>query len=200
MDPRKLLEVPLLYRLFRQFIGRDDMRQWYAQTYIRAQTGHRVLDIGCGTGDILNFLPDVEYIGFDMDSAYIEAARLRFGSRGTFFCEPVGEGVNFQPASFDIVIAHGVLHHLNDDEATALFKIAHASLKSGGRLISIDPCYAEGQSMLSRFLVSRDRGAYVRSKSAYIHLATSEFAHVDTTVRHDLIRIPYTHLIMECTA
>lgn len=200
MDVRKFLENPALYRLFRHFIGRESVRQWYARTYIRAQLGQRILDIGCGTGDILNYLPDVDYVGFDMNPVYINAARKHFGSRGAFFCEQLNEGVKVLAASFDIVIAHGVLHHLNDDEAKVLFKIARSGLKSGGRLISIDPCFGEGQSWLSRYFVSRDRGGYVRPQAAYEMLAASMFEHVSATVRHDLIRIPYTHLIMECTA
>jgi cyclopropane fatty-acyl-phospholipid synthase-like methyltransferase len=33
---------------------------------------------------------------------------------------------------FDIVLAIGVLHHLDDAEVLQLFKIAHAALKNGG--------------------------------------------------------------------
>jgi SAM-dependent methyltransferase len=200
MDPRKLLGVPAVYSLFRKFVGRDTFRRRYADQHIRAQAGQRILDIGCGTGDILDFLPAVDYVGFDMDPDYINAARQRFGSRGTFFCEPVSEGVNVPPTSFDIVIAHGVLHHLNDDEARALFKIARSALKPGGRLLTFDGCYSDDQSWLSRFIVSRDRGQHVRSREAYEALALGIFKQVKASVHHDLIRIPYTHLIMECEA
>ncbi|OGX06021.1 MAG: hypothetical protein A3G87_08400 [Omnitrophica bacterium RIFCSPLOWO2_12_FULL_50_11] len=79
MDPCKLLGVPAIYSFFRKFVGRDSVRRQYAEKYIRAQPGQRVLDIGCGTGDILDFLPDVDYVGFDMDPAYISAARQRHG-------------------------------------------------------------------------------------------------------------------------
>jgi cyclopropane fatty-acyl-phospholipid synthase-like methyltransferase len=200
MDPRKLLGIPALYSLFRKFVGRDTYRRHYAEQHIRAQPNQHVLDIGCGTGDILNFLPAVDYVGFDMDPDYISAAKQRFGSRGTFFCEPVNEGVNVVPRSFDVVIAHGVLHHLNDDEAKSLFRIAFAALKPGGRLLTFDGCYADDQSWLSRFFVSRDRGRFVRGKEEYEVLARSVFSNVKSSIHHDLIRIPYTHLIMECTA
>ncbi len=200
MDPRRLLGIPALYSLFRKFVGRDIYRRQYAERHIRAQPGQHVLDIGCGTGDILDFLLDVQYVGFDMDPDYIKAARQRFGSRGTFFCEPVSEGVNVQPQSFDVVIAHGVLHHLDDDEARSLFRIAFAALKPGGRLLTFDGCYTDDQTWLSRFFVSRDRGRHVRSREAYEELAKSVFSNVNASVHHGLIRIPYTHLIMECTA
>lgn len=200
MDPRKLLAVPMFYSLFRQFVGRDSVRRQYAEDHIRAKAGQRVLDIGCGTGDILDFLPNVDYVGFDIDPDYIRLARQRYGTRGTFFCEPVGEGVNAPAASFDIVIAHGILHHLDDDEAKALFSIAHKALKPGGRLITFDGCFSDDQSRLSRFFVSRDRGRHVRCREAYEALARTAFDRVGVTIRHDLIRIPYTHIIMECAA
>lgn len=199
MDPRKLLAVPSIYSLFRKFVGRDSVRRQYAESHIRAQSGQRILDIGCGTGDILDFLPGVDYVGFDIDPAYISAARQRYGSRGTFFCEPVGEGVNVPAASFDVVIAHGILHHLDDEEVKALFKIARTAMKPGGRLLTFDGCFSDDQSWMSRFFVSRDRGRHVRRWEAYEALALTVFEHVAVTIRHDLIRIPYTHIIMECT-
>lgn len=200
MDPRKLLAIPAIYSLFRKFIGRDSVRRQYAESHIRAQVGQHVLDIGCGTGDILDFLPDVDYVGFDIDPDYIRAAQQRYGSRGTFFCEPVGEGMNAPAASFDIVIAHGLLHHLDDEEAIALFRIARKALKPGGRLITFDGCFSDDQSRLSRFFVSRDRGRHVRRREAYEALGLTAFGRVKVTIRHDLIRIPYTHIIMECMA
>lgn len=200
MDPRRLLAIPAVYSLFRKFVGRDSVRRQYAETYIRARQGQRVLDIGCGPGDMLVFLPDVDYVGFDMDPAYINAAQQRFGSRGNFYCEPVGGGVNVTASSFDVAIAHGILHHLNDTEVKALFSIAHAALKPGGRLLTFDGCYSDDQSTMSRFFVSRDRGRYVRRWEDYQTLALTVFEHVSVNVRHDLLRIPYTHLIMECTA
>ena len=44
--------------------------------------------------------------------------------------------------------------------------------------------------------VSRDRGEFVRRREDYVRLAEGCFARVESFVRHDLLRIPYTHLIM----
>lgn len=198
MNIRKILDFPAVYSFFRKFVGNDKVRQRYADQFIRAEKGSKVLDIGCGTGDILGFLPEVDYIGFDLSADYIETAKKRFAGRGRFFCESVGSGVNVPDSSFDIVIAHGVLHHLDDQEAKSLFSIAHRALKPGGRLVTFDGCFTEDQSVYSRFFVSRDRGQFVRTRPAYEALARSEFQNVRVTVRHDLIRLPYTHIIMEC--
>jgi hypothetical protein len=50
-----------------------------------------------------------------------------------------------------------------------------------------------------RWLLSRDRGRYVRSPESYQRLAAAVFPHVQTTIREDLLRIPYTHFIMSCS-
>lgn len=199
MNIRRILAVPAVYRLFREFIGSDGARQQHADLFIRARNGDRVLDIGCGPGDILTFLPDVEYVGFDMSQDYIDAARKRFGSRGKFLCERVGKDVQAAQGLFDIALAHGVLHHLNDSEAMDLFDIAYRSLKPGGRLVTIDGCYVPGQARLARYLLSKDRGEFVRSQPQYEALARSAFSNIAVHVRHDFLREPYTHIIMECT-
>lgn len=56
-----------------------------ADKYLRPEPGYSILDIGCGPGDILQYLPSINYVGFDINRKCIEAARRRFGDKGTFF-------------------------------------------------------------------------------------------------------------------
>ena len=189
-----------MYSLFRWLVGRDSTRAAYAREHLRVQPGQRVLDVGCGTADILEHLPSVEYIGYDISARYIELARRRFGQRGEFHCRAVEEDLPVAAASCDIVIAHGVLHHLDDGDARKLLGLARRVLKPGGRLVTFDGCFSAGQSAAARLFLSLDRGRHVREREAYERLARTQFDTVRSVVRHDLIRIPYTHLIMECTA
>lgn len=200
MDPRSLLAGARVYSLFRRLVGRDGARSVYAREHLRLQPGQRVLDLGCGTGDILEHLPAVQYVGYDISPRYIERARRRFAQRGEFHCRAVDEDLALATASYDLAIAHGLLHHLDDDSARRLFRIAKRTLKPGGRLVTFDGCFVEGQSAAARFFLSLDRGGHVRERAAYESLARGEFDRVQSWVRHDLIRIPYTHLVMECTA
>jgi len=195
---RALLSRPWAYSLFRRFVGRDSTRRTYAREHLRVQAGQRVLDLGCGTGDILEFLPQVYYEGYDISADYIDRARRRFGHRGEFHCRALDDALPAAAATFDLVIAHGVLHHLDDATARTLFGVARRALKPDGRLVTIDGCFVEGQSPLARLFLSLDRGQHVRRREAYERLARAEFEQVQSFVRHDLIRIPYTHLIMEC--
>src|SRR5579864_7973512 len=81
-----LLRKPACFSFFNRIIGAGRSRSTLAASYIRAQEGDKILDIGSGTSDILRFLPHVEYTGFDLNAHYIETARRRHSSRGLFLC------------------------------------------------------------------------------------------------------------------
>jgi SAM-dependent methyltransferase len=180
-------------------VGADSLRKIYSRDYVRPRTRDRVLDLGCGPGDILDYLPDVDYVGIDLSSEYIEAAQNRFGSRGRFISKPVEEFVVEEPSSFDIVMANGVVHHLDDSFALSVYGLARTALKPGGRFVSIDPALVRGQSLVARILVNSDRGRYVRSPEGYTALASQVFRGTKVSVRHDLLRIPFTHTLLECS-
>lgn len=195
---RAILSSPRIYNIFQNIMGAHKGRMDFSRQSIRAQTGDRVLDIGCGTAEILTYLPEVEYLGMDIHQPYIDAARSRFGNRGIFECQILSQQQLVDMPDFDITLAIGVLHHMDDDEATNLFSLAHAALCSGGRFITIDPCFEQSQSALARYLVGRDRGQHVRDKQGYQRLAESMFTNITALVKHRRW-IPYTHCIMECT-
>ncbi len=197
---RSILSIPAIYGLFGKLIGGPHSGTTLVKEYIRPKTGDKLLDIGCGPGDILRYLPEnVEYTGFDASHQYIEAAQKRYGNRATFICEQVNTTNLKEHSHFDIVLAIGVLHHLDDAEALQLFKIAHAALKNGGRLITMDGVFMEKQSPIARWIISKDRGQNVRTQEGYLELASQVFPNISTDIRHNLLRIPYTHFILECT-
>lgn len=193
-----VLNFPLIYKVFGHAIGRPNRYRAFIDHHVGAQRGDRVLDIGCGTADILRMLPDVQYTGFDLSAQYIASARRRYGHRGTFRCEKLDASTNCEAATYDIVLALGVLHHLEDDEAIQLFTLARHALRAGGKLVTIDGCYVEGQSSVARYLLRHDRGRNVRTEEGYCDLAARVFPVVRSTVRHDLLRLPYTHVTLTC--
>lgn len=194
-----ILAKARVYSLFARIIGAKRGRQVYVQNYIRPKAGDRVLDIGCGPANILEALPEVEYHGFDLSSNYIESARKRFGNRGCFHVEAVNKDLISKYAGFDLVLANGVLHHLNDTEALDLFQIAKTALKPGGALVTLDGCFVEGQSAMAVYLLRRDRGKFVRPQADYLRLASQIFGSIESHLTPKLLRIPYTHLIMRCS-
>lgn len=195
---RRIFSIPAVYRAAQNGIGSPNVRSTVVERYLRPNEGDRILDIGCGTGELVDFMPVVDYVGHDPSGEYIEAAKQRFGERGIFLEGGVGE-VDLVSESFDLAVAKGVLHHLDDDTARSLFDEAVRALRPGGRVVTIDPTITNGQSRIARFLASRDRGQNVRSPDDYEALVPKAFTSVEVTVHHDLLRVPYSHAVIVAT-
>jgi len=197
---KAILSYPKMYDIFQRAMGGERGRSIVASRYIKSKNGDYVLDIGCGTAEIRRYLSDVEYFGIDPNADYVYTARNRFRHvpRCTFLCGTIDDATLAELPKFDIVLATGVLHHLSDEEALRVAMLAKAALNVHGRLVTLDPCFVEGQSPIAKFFVSRDRGQYVRDVEAYQTLMSHVFNSITMDVRHDLARFPYTHLVMEC--
>jgi SAM-dependent methyltransferase len=168
---------------------------------LKIRPGQRVLDIGCGPADILSRLPaDIDYVGFDLEQRYIEAARQRYGGRASFFVRAVRPDAVHDLGTFDVVIALGVLHHLDDSEADTVFASAAKVLRRGGRLVTLDGAWVKGQNPVARLMLRLDRGRHIRTPEAYLAIARRYFPDSTASVFHDLIAIPYTHCIIEAQA
>jgi SAM-dependent methyltransferase len=196
---RAVLSSPWIYNAFQNMMGARSVRRSFSETYIRGWSGCRLLDIGCGTAWILEYLPDdMDYRGYDIDPDYIAAARVKFGQRGQFACRLLEEPEVRELPPFDIVISVGLLHHLDDAAARKVLRLAKIALKPSGRFVSLDPVFAAGQNPIARFIISQDRGRNVRDGEGYLALARHEFNMVKGSLHHRAW-IPYTHWIMECT-
>lgn len=196
---RSILSHPRIYDLFQFLLGSRQGQITYTQDYIRPAANAKILDIGCGTADILNcFPPSVDYFGFDLNNNYINFAKNKFGSRGTFICGDINDRLTDLP-KFDLVLATGILHHLNDSEAEKLFTLASAHLNKSGRLLTLDCCFVDNQSKLAKYIISKDRGQNIRAPEGYKKFALDTFSEIKIDIRHNMSRIPYTHFIMECS-
>ncbi len=197
---RSIFSHPSIYNLAQRMVGAERARRMLVRDYFPPMQGKSMLDIGCGTAEILRHLPgQMEYSGFDASEDYIAEARRAFGSRGSFRAELVSVATLEEMQQFDVVLAFGLLHHLGDDDAASLFRLAAGALKPDGMLITMDPVFAPGQHPLARWMIGRDRGQCVRSPDAYQALARASFPLVNHHLRHDMLHIPYSHTIMQCT-
>lgn len=196
-----MLSRPTVYNAFQRAIGGPALRERFIAEHLKPQEDDRVLDIGCGPGRLPAHLPPVEYLGVDVNPAYVEAARREFGDRARFEVLDVTQPNVTVPAdSFDLAAVLGVAHHLDDEELVSLFELAAHALVDTGRLVMLENTYVEGQGRVAKWVIDLDRGVNIRSPEAYRALAERAFEEVRFVVREDLLRIPYTHVILECAS
>ena len=196
----RILEMPAIYELSQKIVGAPRALSRFTAEFVRPFPGAIMLDIGCGPGTMLEYLPDtVRYIGYDANPRYIARARDVYGSRGEFFCARISREFQHPMADrFDIVLAVSILHHLDDKDTTTLVESAYHHLKPKGVLVTLDPVYISDQSVLARYIISKDRGRYVRKPEEYIRLTSDQQFSVETRILAGMLRIPYTHILMRC--
>ena len=194
------LRVPFIYDFFQEIVGGNAARRKFIREIVRAQPGDKVIDVGCGPAKMIEWLPDVNYVGIDVSESYIESAQMKYGNKGVFL---VGDTRTLEKderlMDADIVLCSALLHHLNDEEALDLMRFAHRALKQNGRLVTGDPCWVPNQGFISRRVVSMDRGKNVRTEEGYRKIAKMVFLNVKTTVALDSLRIPSPGVAMECS-
>jgi SAM-dependent methyltransferase len=77
----------------------------------RAHTHDRVLEIGCGEGALLAALPGTNKFGIDPSLSALQRASRRSDAE---FAVARCEQLPFSPASFDLVVAVGVMEHFEE--------------------------------------------------------------------------------------
>ncbi|MCW9705584.1 class I SAM-dependent methyltransferase [Fodinibius salsisoli] len=101
-----------------------------------------VLDVGCGAGNytlqLLGKLPEVNATLVDLSQPMLERAEERIAPATSGTIHTIQSDIrecNFEEASFDIIMAAAVLHHLrSDEEWEQVFRKLYKSLKPGGSL------------------------------------------------------------------
>jgi ubiquinone/menaquinone biosynthesis C-methylase UbiE len=184
------------YYTFKRAIGADKAMAVFASEYIRPVPGERLLDVGCGVGDMLEYLPRVSYVGIDMNAAYLETATRRRGREDARFVHAsVDELPSLGLADFDAAIVISALHHLTEDQVTNLVASLQRVVKLGGRLVTVDPVWQPDQATTARVLIALDRGRHVRDIDGYARLIGKGFDDLEFTVRSDLLRLPYSYCV-----
>ena len=115
--------------------------------YIEQYLGESVLEVGCGIGNITEFLvadDRLRLTAIDIEPSYVEAVTGKFAARGGFqalvqdITSP-GLVASLGAEAFDTIVCLNVLEHIQDDRAT--LRYFHDLLHEKGRLALLCPAH-----------------------------------------------------------
>jgi SAM-dependent methyltransferase len=169
----RLLERPGVYLAWqRPFVAGKLRPVWRHndRTSIR-----RVLDVGCGPGTNSSEFAGHDYLGVDLNPAYIEHARRKHSGR--FEVADVRSDAIPGRGTYDFVLVNSLLHHIDDGAVATLLAELHGYVSGDGHIHVID-LELPGHRGIPRTLALADRGDYPRSLPAWRSLLTEHFDEV----------------------
>ncbi|MGE5658954.1 MAG: SAM-dependent methyltransferase [Actinomycetota bacterium] len=137
------------------------------------QSAHRILELGCGTGElslaILRHYPSVQIVAVDYSPRMLQFAQAKielagYASNWTGIEIDFGDWAN-QPnfsaisGQFDACVSSLAIHHLKDEMKAKLFERICQSLNSGGCFWNADPILAESDSLKAIYQTVREEWA-----------------------------------------
>jgi 2-polyprenyl-3-methyl-5-hydroxy-6-metoxy-1,4-benzoquinol methylase len=103
--------------------------------FLPAQSGAKLLDVGCGSGERLEKMQRLGWTvsGVDFDEAAVKIAKAR---ELDVYCGSI-PGVWFPPETFDVITMNHVIEHVPDP--IELLQECKRILKPGGRIVVVTP-------------------------------------------------------------
>jgi ubiquinone/menaquinone biosynthesis C-methylase UbiE len=122
------------------------------------QPGHRVLDVGCGTGTLTLLIqrtqPAAQVTGLDGDPAVLAIARRKTQAGGVTWVQGMAYALPYAEGSLDRVVTSLVLHHLTTADKRRALAEVYRVLRPGGELHVLDfgpPRSTYGKALMPLF-------------------------------------------------
>jgi SAM-dependent methyltransferase len=173
-----LLEQSSVYRLWQAPFATRKFAPVLAHNNFRRI--NRVLDVGCGPGtNSLRFM-HTKYLGIDINPAYIESARKRYGR--DFIVADARTYRAHSESCFDFVLVNSFLHHIATADVIELLSHLRTLLTDNGCIHILEPVMPEGWP-IARWVAYADRGKFVRP--------LQEWDAIFTKIFHTIVFEPY---------
>lgn len=191
---KDILNFPSVYKLSQKIFLADNFRKKILYEFLNNKID-RILDIGCGPGNMIKYLSFNDYYGFDTSKNYINYAKKKYVNCN-FFCELFTENSLKKIKKVDVALLFGLIHHLKNDEVIKLIELIKLSLNPKGKILVLDPVFINNQNPIATFLIKNDRGLHVRNEHDYIKLFELQKLNFKHKIYHQKI-VPYTWIVTE---
>ena len=136
-----------MYLSFSAFFSRVQEAPWYrsflSPVSDRVSPGQAVLDIGTGSGKLLQWLAlekQATVTGLDTHAGMLREARRKLeGLPATLLHITPGEDYPLPEASFDVICICNVLFNMNEREGKRILEQCRRLLKPAGRILVLTP-------------------------------------------------------------
>ena len=164
----ELAERPVIFNLLRrilEFNYRGEKRVIRDEITVY----DRVLDLGCGTGELCKEFISKKYVGIDLNDLYIRYAKEKYPDY--IFETMDATQLQFSDNSFDTILISGVLHHCNNEVAMSILKEVHRVLTPNGKVIIWeDALTCSKMNIVGRVIQKLDEGEHILDKDGYLNL------------------------------
>lgn len=109
-----------------------------------APAGRRVVDVGCGSGEMVRWLRDegADAVGVECGEIMIKQAREADPEHTKAYLDGVGQDLPLASESVDAVVMSFSLHHVPPNEMVNALREAYRVLRHGGTLYVAEPVAA----------------------------------------------------------
>lgn len=175
-----LLDSPVIFKIFRKLVAPQGQTKDFVKRYINKYPPKTILDIGFGTGDFMDTIPeDTLYTGIDNNPKYFSYAINNLtGEKREFLLKDALDDDIYSNKSFDIVLMISILHHLSDQELGGILPNIKKVAKKAVIIADIIP---NPPGLIPKLLVKLDRGKFVRSEEEKLRILGKYFKVTKTT-------------------
>jgi ubiquinone/menaquinone biosynthesis C-methylase UbiE len=157
IPPLRFRALTPLYDLACRALGLGDALRRFEIALLSELSPRRILEVGCGTGELLRFaadrFPAGELTGLDPDTGALRRARRKLEAAGVRAELVPGraESLPFADGSFDLVLSSLMLHHLDTRTKGRALAEWRRVLDENGLLLLVD--FGVPRSRLTRMIL-----------------------------------------------
>jgi SAM-dependent methyltransferase len=200
----KVLALPICYDLFQTAVGSVKFRSKFVSENVANFRIENVLDLGCGTASTAKLLPKtVNYIGLDTSQKYLDKASKRIADRESKLILTDIADASWTDTSGELDaalgLALGIYHHINDQQLEDTIANVGRVLKTGSKIVSLDPVIDSKTTKLANWFAKNDRGQYIREPEGYEEVFGKHGFSVKFEITRNSFRIPYDLILITAT-